>query len=135
MATRGVFQLQKPASITANNMADHPALCVIIWVVENWSIGATEHPQVRKLSSSRGMATIPAIRQFKTQAATHQICVKNSTKNILWMLWTSFTIDRDGKSRKMVKPVVTATPSIRRVDADARSTHKPFSIRIVGQPE
>ena len=131
MATRGVFQLQKlrlyycEIGGSSRAMRDYLGSGKLV----DW---ATNHPHVEIIVQPRN-GHHPYIRAaYKTQASTHQICVKNSTESYIAEVVDKLHNRSGRKIKRLVKPVATATPSIQGVWTpmlDLRN--KPFSIRFV----
>ena len=131
MATRGVFQLQKLRLYYCEHGGSSRAMRDFLGSgkLVDW---ATDHPHVEIIVQPRN-GNHPYIRAaYRTQAATHQICVKNSTEEKI-MDTVDKLHNRSGrKIKKMVKPVVTATPSIQGIWTPMLNLRdKPSSIRFV----
>ena len=132
MATRGVFQLQKLRLYYCEHGGSSRAIrdYLASGALVDW---AREHPHVEIVVQLRN-GKHPYIRgEYKTQAATHQICVKNSTPKYIAEVLEKMHNRSGRKIKKLVKPVYTATPSIQGVWTpmlDLRNT--PFSIKFVG---
>ncbi|CAB9523203.1 39S ribosomal protein L43, mitochondrial [Seminavis robusta] len=114
MATRGVFQLQKLRMFYCEHGGSSRAVRDYLGeggLVE-W---ARNHPTVEIILKPRNGKHPYVLGEYKTQAATHQICIKNSTPQDIQQVLDKLHNRSGRKIKKMVNPVVTPTPSIQGV--------------------
>ena len=112
MATRGVFQLQKLRLFYCEHGGSSRAVrdYLASGKIVDW---ARDHPHVELQVRLRNGKHPYVEAEYKTQAAAHQICVKNyeSPREIEQTL--DKLHNRSGrKIKRLKKPVYSATPSI-----------------------
>jgi len=115
MATRGVFQLQKLRLYYCEHGGSSRAIrdYLASGQLVDW---ACEHPNVEIIVQLRN-GHHPFLRgEYKTQAAAHQICVKNAAAPQVIQDTVEKLHNRSGrKIKKLTKPVYSTTPSIQGV--------------------
>ena len=131
MATRGVFQLKKLRLFYCEHGGSSRAIRDFLGSGKmiDW---ANEHPHVEIVVQIRNGKHPYVKSEYLTQAASHQICVKNSTPKYIEEVLDKMNNRSGRKIKKLVKPVYTATPSIQGVWTpmlDLR--HRTFPVRFV----
>ena len=114
MATRGVFQLQKLKLYYCEHGGSSRAVrdYLASGRIVDW---ARDHPHVDIQVRLRNGKHPFVEAEYKTQAAAHQICVKNSTPKDIAQTLDKLHNRSGRKIKKLSKPIYTATPSIQGV--------------------